>query len=54
MPTYVYRCAKCGETFECIETISEHGLSKVQCPKCGSDEVVSVPTVFVAMTAKKS
>ncbi len=27
MPTYVYRCAKCGETFERIETISEHGLS---------------------------
>jgi putative FmdB family regulatory protein len=54
MPTYVYRCAKCGETFERIETISEHGLSKVQCPKCDSGEVVSVPTVFVAVTGKKS
>jgi putative FmdB family regulatory protein len=54
MPTYAYRCTKCGETFERIETISEHGKSKVKCPKCDSEKVVSVPTVFVAMTAKKS
>jgi putative FmdB family regulatory protein len=54
MPTYAYRCAKCGETFERIETISEHGASKVKCPKCASEEIVSVPTAFVAMTGKKS
>jgi putative FmdB family regulatory protein len=54
MPTYVYRCAKCEETFERVETISEHGASKVKCPKCDSDEIVSVPTAFVAMTGKKS
>jgi len=54
MPTYVYRCAQCGDTFERIETISEHGATKPTCPKCGSVEVAGVPTAFVAMTGKKS
>jgi putative FmdB family regulatory protein len=54
MPTYAYRCKKCGESFEHVETISEHGTTKPSCPKCGSDKVASVPTAFVAMTGKKS
>jgi putative FmdB family regulatory protein len=54
MPTYVYRCAQCGDTFERIETISDHGATKPSCPKCGSDEVAGVPAPFVAMTGKKS
>jgi putative FmdB family regulatory protein len=54
MPTYAYRCGQCGETFERVETISEHGTTKPQCPKCGSDKVASVPTTFFAMTGKKS
>lgn len=54
MPTYVYRCAKCEETFEQIESISEHTARKPQCPKCGSQEVESVPAPFVAVTGKKS
>jgi putative FmdB family regulatory protein len=54
MPTYAYRCGKCGETFEKVETISEHGAEKPLCPKCGSENVTSIPTTFVAMTGKKS
>ena len=54
MPTYVYRCEQCGDTFERTETISEHGTTMPPCPKCGSDKVASVPTRFVAVTAKKS
>jgi putative FmdB family regulatory protein len=54
MPTYVYRCEQCGERVERIETISEHEKAKPQCPKCGSDKVVSVPTPFMATTGKKS
>jgi putative FmdB family regulatory protein len=54
MPTYVYRCAQCGDTFERTETISEHGVTKPSCPKCGSAEVAGVPTAFVAITGKKS
>ena len=54
MPTYAYRCEQCGETFEQVETISEHGTIRPPCPKCGSDKIASVPTAFVAMTGKKS
>jgi putative FmdB family regulatory protein len=54
MPTYAYHCEACGESFEQVETISEHGASKPQCPKCGSDKIAGVPTRFVAMTGKKS
>jgi putative FmdB family regulatory protein len=54
MPTYVYRCEQCGQTFERTETVSEHVKAKPQCPKCGSDKVVSVPTPFMVITGKKS
>jgi putative FmdB family regulatory protein len=54
MPTYVYRCDQCQETFERVETMSEHGASKPRCPKCGGDQVVSVPAPFTAKTTKKS
>jgi putative FmdB family regulatory protein len=54
MPTYAYRCEQCGETFDRIESISEHGTAKPACPNCGSDKIVSMPTAFVAVTGKKS
>ena len=54
MPTYSYRCQACGETFERVETITEHGTDKPRCPKCHGEEVVQVPARFVAMTGKKS
>ena len=54
MPTYVYRCEQCQETFEQIETMSEHGTSRPKCPQCGSDRIARVPAPFTAKTAKKS
>jgi putative FmdB family regulatory protein len=54
MPIYAYRCEQCGETFERVEKISEHGTTKPRCLRCGSDKVVSVPTPFTAITGKKS
>jgi putative FmdB family regulatory protein len=54
MPTYAYRCEQCGESFERIESISEHGTARPACPKCGSDKIANVPTAFVAVTGKKS
>ena len=33
MPTYNYRCDKCGEAFERTETISEHEKAKLKWPK---------------------
>ena len=54
MPTYVYRCEKCEQTFERVETMSEHGTSKPKCPQCGSKRIAPVPTPFIAKTTKKS
>jgi putative FmdB family regulatory protein len=55
MPSYTYRCGKCGQTFERFETISEHETLKRACPKCGNEnDIASVPVPFVAMTSRKS
>src|SRR5881628_946886 len=35
MPLYEYRCAKCGDTVEIIQKISDPPYS--HCPKCGGD-----------------
>jgi putative FmdB family regulatory protein len=43
MPSYQYRCEKCGKRFERTETISEHEAARPQCPKCGSKKVTFVP-----------
>jgi putative FmdB family regulatory protein len=47
-------CEDCGETFDRIERISEHGTTKPLCPKCGSAKVASVPTTFGAMTGNQT
>ena len=54
MPTYVYRCDACGETFERIETMVEHETAKPPCPHCNSKKVTRVPAPFMAITGKKS
>ena len=54
MPTYQYRCLKCGEVFEHAEHVAEHATVQLRCPKCDSDAVQPVPTQFFAKTSKKS
>ena len=54
MPTYQYRCEKCGKKFEQTETISDHDASKAKCPKCGSKKVSYVPGNVFVVTSKKS
>jgi putative FmdB family regulatory protein len=54
VPTYQYRCAKCGKVFEHVEHVAEHETAKLQCPQCGSREIEHHPTSFVARTSKKS
>jgi len=54
MPTYQYRCEKCGRRFERTETISEHEAVKPQCPKCGSKKIIFVPGRVFVVTSKKS
>lgn len=35
MPTYDYRCKKCGKTFEKFQSMTEAPVKKCPRPKCG-------------------
>lgn len=54
MPTYEYRCAKCGKTFERQEHINKHRAGRKRCPKCHGKTVNQVPGTFFAKTSRKS
>ena len=54
MPTYQYRCAKCGEVLAHIERVAGHDSAQLKCPKCGSEAVDHQPTQFFVKTSKKS
>lgn len=54
MPTYQYRCEKCGKTFESVEHLTEHAAAHPHCPECGSEKIQHVPTTFVPKTSRKS
>jgi putative FmdB family regulatory protein len=41
VPTYEYRCGKCGEAFEVVCSIAERE-KKAVCPACGAREVDQV------------
>lgn len=52
MPTYQYRCEKCGEVFEQFEHV-EHVTDHPHCPKCGSERIEQVLPPFFAKTSRK-
>jgi len=54
VPTYAYRCIKCGKVFERQEHVADHDRSRPRCPKCHSSKVQSVPTSFYVKTSKKT
>lgn len=54
MPTYVYHCNKCGETFERSEGMGEHGRKKPRCPACKSTRVGQRLTPVTVKTSRKS
>lgn len=43
MPIYEFRCEMCGEVFESLQRIDE---DYPPCPKCGSLEVMKLPSIF--------
>jgi len=52
MPTYEYRCEKCGEHFEITCRMDEReALAK--CPKCKAKKVTSVITSFTCEAPKR-
>ncbi len=54
MPTYEYRCEACGKEFSAILSIDEHEREQQKCPKCKSNKVVQLLSVFTAQTSRKS
>jgi putative FmdB family regulatory protein len=54
MPTYEYECQQCNKKFTLIESISEHGKTKVACPKCKGAKVKQSISVFTTKTSRKS
>lgn len=54
MPVYDYRCLKCRRRFSVTMLMSEHGVKKTRCPKCGSSRIVQQISGFFAKTSKKS
>jgi putative FmdB family regulatory protein len=54
MPTYEYRCNKCGRKFERNEHVKEHDSKHTRCPECRSTRVTQVLGTFFAKTSKKS
>ena len=54
MPTYEYECRDCKKKFTVIQRISEHGKTKVSCPKCKSAKVKQSISAFITKTSRKS
>jgi len=54
MPTYQYRCAKCGAVFEHVEHVAEHETAQLRCLKCDGETIQHQLTQFFSKTSKKS
>lgn len=54
MPTYEYACEKCKHEFSLVQSFSEREKAKVVCPKCKSEKVKQLISIFTAKTSRKS
>ena len=54
MPTYEYKCQKCGEEFTRIMSLKDYETAKLTCPKCGSEEVKQQMSQVMTKTSRKS
>jgi putative FmdB family regulatory protein len=54
MPTYSFRCEKCGKVFREILSFREYEEGKRKCPKCGSRSIAQLLEPFFAKTSRKS
>ena len=54
MPTYEYRCGKCGEVFARFESMDDHAKGRPPCPECESKKVEQVFRSVSVSTSKKS
>ena len=54
MPVYQFKCKKCDNRFERIESISQHDKHKAKCPECGSKSIQNIVSSVNVKTSKKS
>ncbi len=54
MPTYEFRCTKCGKSFSESMSLAEHEKGKFRCPKCKSSRVEQQISAFQTKTSRKS
>jgi putative FmdB family regulatory protein len=55
MPTYEYKCEKCGNEFSMILSLREYDKERerMRCPKCKSRKVKQALSTFIAKTTHK-
>jgi putative FmdB family regulatory protein len=54
VPSYDFRCEKCGGKFNLMLSLSEYDKMKLRCPKCKSTKVKQEIMPFQVKTSKKS
>lgn len=57
MPTYEFRCRKCGASIEKTMHMEEYDKAKaagIECPKCKSKDVVPQIASFEVKTSRKA
>lgn len=54
MPTYSFKCRKCGKKFQEILSFGEYEKGRRKCPKCGSRDIAQLLEPFYAKTSRKA
>lgn len=54
MPTYEYKCRKCGHEFSLTMAMSVHDQKKVRCPKCKRENARHLIASVNVTTSRKS
>jgi len=54
MPTYEYKCEKCGHQFETVLTVHDHDAHRTAYPKCKSKKVEQLVSTFLTKTDSKT
>ncbi|MDE2058644.1 MAG: zinc ribbon domain-containing protein [candidate division NC10 bacterium] len=54
MPSYDFKCEKCGKKFSLTMSIKERETKRLKCPKCGAGKPAPIFSTFFAKTSRKS
>ncbi|MBI3024345.1 MAG: zinc ribbon domain-containing protein [Candidatus Tectomicrobia bacterium] len=54
MPTYDFKCAKCGKNVTLVLGVTDYERKAYKCPKCGSKKLDRRISSFRVQTSKKS